>query len=306
MKQLCIVSGKGGTGKTSIVASFASLADNAVIADCDVDAPDLHLILKPEIKEKMEFKGSKSAFIDENRCTRCGICEERCRFSAIDLENLEVSPILCEGCGVCETSCPEGAVTLQDRLSGYAYLSETGYGPMAHAKLNIAEEASGKLVTLVRENAKALAERYGKEHIIIDGPPGIGCAVIASLSGVDLALIVTEPTVSGIHDLERILGVTEHFGLLSIVCINKYDLNEVNTGKIEGYCQKNGIDVAGKISFDPVVTKAMVAEKPVVEFSDGGAAEEIKRLWGNVKELGKWSAHCVKTKSAMKGRTARI
>jgi len=282
IKQMCVISGKGGTGKTTIAASFASLAGNAVISDCDVDAPDLHLILKPEIKEKMEFVGSKSASINE-RCTRCGICEEECRFNAIDLKNLSVNPILCEGCGLCEFLCPEGAITLNDRISGYAYLSETRYGPMSHAKLNIAEEASGKLVTLVRENARALAEKYGRENIIIDGPPGIGCSVIASLSGVDLALIVTEPTVSGIHDLERILGVANHFGILSVVCINKYDLNEDNIKKIERHCQKNKVKVVGKISFDPIVTEAMVAGKPVVEFSDDGAAKEIKELWESIK-----------------------
>ena len=281
MKQIVVISGKGGTGKTSIVASFAALAENMVIADCDVDAPDLHLLLKPIVKEKIEFRGSKVALIDKAKCTECGICMERCRFGAI--KDYEVDPILCEGCGVCVYSCPTNAITPKERISGYAYLSETKYGPMAHAKLNVAEEASGKLVTLVRNNAKALAERYGKEMILIDGPPGIGCPVIASLGGVDLALIVTEPTLSGIHDLKRVAGVSRHFGIPSAVCINKYDLNEGNTREIEEYCQKNEIKMVGKITFDPIVTKAMVAGKPVVEFSEGKVAMEIERLWENVR-----------------------
>jgi len=281
MKQIVVISGKGGTGKTSIVASFAALAENMVIADCDVDAPDLHLLLKPIVKEKIEFRGSKVALIDKAKCTECGICMERCRFGAI--KDYEVDPILCEGCGVCVYSCPTNAITPKERISGYAYLSETKYGPMAHAKLNVAEEASGKLVTLVRNNAKALAERYGKEMVLIDGPPGIGCPVIASLGGVDLALIVTEPTLSGIHDLKRVAGVSRHFGIPSAVCINKYDLNEGNTREIEEYCQKNEIKMVGKITFDPIVTKAMVAGKPVVEFSEGKVAMEIERLWENVR-----------------------
>jgi MinD superfamily P-loop ATPase len=284
MKQLCIVSGKGGTGKTSIAASFASLMDNAVIADCDVDAPDLHLILRPKIKERKEFFGSKSAFVNKDGCIRCGICEERCRFGAIDLEDLEVNPILCEGCGVCEASCPEDAISLEERLSGYAYLSETRYGPMAHAKLSIAEEASGKLVTLVRENARALAKRYDKELIIIDGPPGIGCAAIASLSGADLALIVTEPTVSGIHDLERVFDLTHHFSIPSLVCVNRYDINAENTEKIEDYCRRNDIPVVAEILFDEDVVGALVEGVPVVEFSDGAAARAIRDLWKRLKE----------------------
>ncbi|GAI05092.1 unnamed protein product, partial [marine sediment metagenome] len=219
MKQIVVISGKGGTGKSVIAGSFASLAKNKVMADCDVDAADLHLLLHPTVKETHEFSGGKTAFIDERRCTECGKCQEVCRFEAID--NYVVDPISCEGCGVCFHICPEKAIKMVDDLSGKWFVSETKYGPFVHAKLGIAEENSGKLVTLVRQNAKLIAEKEKRDFVIIDGPPGIGCPVIASLSGVDIALIVTEPTLSGIHDLERIVGVAHHFGIKGVVCINK-------------------------------------------------------------------------------------
>jgi len=282
MKQIVVISGKGGTGKTTIVASFAALAENAVIADCDVDAPDLHLILKPEIKETQEFHGSKVAIKDDSKCIECGKCESVCRFDAVN-QNFEIDDIRCEGCGACVFICPEEAIQLKEKISGHAYISETRYGLMSHAKLNIAEEASGKLVTVVKENAKTVAENNGKDLIIIDGSPGIGCPVIASLSGVDLALIVTEPTMSGIHDLKRILSVAKHFGVKTVVCINKYNINLENTNKIKNFCGKEEISIAGEIPFDPAVTKAMIAEKPVVEFSSGRVSNEIKNIWENIK-----------------------
>ena len=284
MKQILIISGKGGTGKTTILASFAALAKNAVIADCDVDAPDLHLILKPEIKETLKFRGSKTAIKDDSKCIGCGKCREVCRFDAVN-ENFEIEGILCEGCGACVFVCPADAVKLKEKISGLAYMSETKYGPMSHAKLNIAEEASGKLVTVVKENAKKIAEKENKNLILIDGSPGIGCPVIASLSGVDLAVIVAEPTMSGIHDLKRILSVAGHFNVKAVVCINKYDINIHNTNKIKDYCKKEGIDVIGKVPFDPVVTEAMVAGKPVVEFSCDEVSNEIKSMWNKIKIL---------------------
>ncbi len=277
MKQLLVISGKGGTGKTTLVGSFAALAGNAVVADCDVGAPDLHLILKPRVLETHSFTGSKIAVRDGLKCVECGKCEEVCRFNAI--ENLEIDPIRCEGCGACVFICPRKAIDLIEKVSGHAYISETVYGPMAHAKLDIAEEASGKLVTLVKENARKLAEEYRRDLIIIDGSPGIGCPVIASLAGVDLALIVTEPTLSGIHDLERILRVANHFNIKSVVCINKYDINKGNTEKIKAFCRREGVEVVGKIPFDPVVTEAIIAVKPVIEFSDRKVSKEIKKIW---------------------------
>ncbi len=280
MKQLVVISGKGGTGKTIIVASFTVLAHNHVIADCDVDAPNLHLLFEARLKEKEEFKGSKEAVVDEEKCIDCGRCEKACKFGAI--RGHTIDPILCEGCGVCAYVCPENAIMLREKISGYAFISETKYGPMVHARLSIAEEASGKLVALVRNKARKMAEEQGRELILIDGPPGIGCPVIASLAGVDMALIVTEPTMSGLHDLERILGLTRHFGIASLVCINKYDINEENTNQIVESCRKSGVNVISKIPYDPIVTEAMVAGKPVVEFSDGEVSRKIGEMWNNI------------------------
>ena len=227
MKQLTIISGKGGTGKTTLTAAFASLAKDAVFADCDVDAADLHLILNPEIKETIEFSGLKIAEKDNEKCTDCGECLKHCRFNAID-EDYNIINQRCEGCGVCEFVCPSEAIQLVDRRSGVAYRSMTRFGPMAHAVLNIAEEASGKLVSLVRNHARLMAHENHKELIIIDGPPGIGCPVISAITGVDVVLIVTEPTLSGIHDMYRILGVTKHFNIPAILCINKEDIIYAN------------------------------------------------------------------------------
>jgi len=224
MKQLTVISGKGGTGKTSITAAFASIAKNAVLADCDVDAADLHLILKPIIKKTTDFHGLNIAYIDKDRCIDCKKCYESCIFDAID-EEINFIRESCEGCSVCEYVCPADAITMKERDSGFAYISDTRFGPMAHAMLKTAEEASGKLVTMVRENAKKIAEEKNKNLIIIDGPPGIGCPVIASITGVDMVLIVTEPTLSAIHDLERILDVSHHFNIPAVVCINKCDVN---------------------------------------------------------------------------------
>ncbi|NIA03084.1 MAG: (4Fe-4S)-binding protein [Nitrospirae bacterium] len=282
MKQLTIISGKGGTGKTTITAAFASLAENAVLADCDVDAPDLHLILKPEIKETVEFSGLKIASKDEEKCTECGKCREYCRFDAID-EDFNVVNERCEGCGVCEYICPFKAINLVERKSGFAYLSETRFGPMSHAELNTAEEASGKLISLVRNNARMLADKYNKDLIIIDGPPGIGCPVIAAISGVDLVLIITEPTLSGIHDMERILGVASHFTVPAVVCINKFDINTDNTKLIKKYCAENELDVVGMIPYDETATTAMIHEMTVVEFSDGEFSNNLKKIWENIR-----------------------
>jgi MinD superfamily P-loop ATPase len=285
MKQITIISGKGGTGKTTLVASFAALAGNLVIADCDVDAPDLHLLLHPEIVKREEFKGLNVAAMDKAKCTECGRCEEACRFKAISDtgSGYAVNPTRCEGCGVCVFVCDQDAIRLEERVSGHAFISKTKYGTMAHAQLNIAEEASGKLVTVVRNNAQRVAEEEGSELILIDGSPGIGCPVIASLTGVDLALVITEPTMSGLHDLERILDVTRHFGIASVVCINKYDINEANSRKITEFCQARGVTIVRNIPYDPVVTEAMVAAMPVVEFSDGAVSDAIKEIWASIK-----------------------
>ncbi|MBE9541753.1 MAG: 4Fe-4S binding protein [Proteobacteria bacterium] len=280
MKQLTVISGKGGTGKTTITAAFATLSDSHVIADCDVDAADLHLILHPTTEKSEEFYGGKIAVIDSDKCQQCDECIKVCRFDAI--EDYVVDPISCEGCGVCVQACPEGAISMEKHLNGHWFISKTRSGYMTHAKLGIAEENSGKLVTLVRQQAKVIAERENKEYVIIDGPPGIGCPVIAAISGVDLLLAVTEPTLSGIHDLERVVGVAKHFNVPVTVCINKYDINTENTTKIEEFCLKNGLEVAGKVLYDPGVTKAMVNKQSVIEYPCGEVTEEIKRIWGKV------------------------
>ena len=285
MKEVVVLSGKGGTGKTSIVGSFAALAKSKVLADCDVDAADLYLLLQPLTQQKYEFWSGQVAFINEEKCTQCGLCQEVCRFQAI--EDFKVDPVSCEGCGFCFQICPDDAITMRENLSGHWFISDTKYGPLVHARLGITQENSGKLVALVRQQAKLSAEKQGLDYIISDGPSGIGCPVISSLSGADLALLVTEPTLSGIYDLERVLGVCHHFGIPTLVCINKYDLNEDNTRQIKSYCLGQGIDIASKIPFDDVVTEALVHGLPVVEYSQRGVVHQIETLWQTVsKALG--------------------
>jgi MinD superfamily P-loop ATPase len=282
MKQLTILSGKGGTGKTTLTASFTVLAKNAVVADCDVDAPDLHMLLHPEAIKQQEFTGSKIAVIDKKKCLTWGMCRQKCRFNAITAR-LEVDPIACEGCGVCAIVCPSNAITFTNRNSGYAYVSKTKYGFMSHALLNPSEGNSGKLATLVRQNAKRLAEQENSDLIIIDGPPGIGCPVIASVTGVDAGLVVTEPTVSGIHDLKRALQLLDHFSVKPLVCVNMYDINMDNTEKIVDFCVQNSIEIVGKVSLSPEVTDAMVNGKTIIEYApESVVAREIERLWRKV------------------------
>ena len=277
MKEVVILSGKGGTGKSSIAASLAVLAQNKVLADCDVDAADLYLLLRPEVKKSEEFWSGQVAVIDKEKCTECGLCQELCRFGAI--EDYFVDEVSCEGCGFCSRICPVDAIAMQPCMAGHWFVSDTEYGTLVHARLGIAQENSGKLVTVVRNNAKLVAEGQNIDWIISDGPPGIGCPAIASLSGASLALLVTEPTLSGIHDLERVLGLCRHFGILPVVCINKYDINEENSYRIEDYCHQEGVEVAAKIPFDNVVTEALVHGLPVVEYSSNRVALQIRELW---------------------------
>ena len=279
MKELVIISGKGGTGKTSIAASFATLAKNKILADCDVDAADLHLILKPKIKQREDFYGGKIAYINNDICTECGKCREVCQFDAIS-EDYIVEKISCEGCSVCLAFCPVDAIDFKDHLNGEWYISETRFGLLVHAKLGVAEENSGKLVALVRRQAKLLAEENTLDFVLIDGAPGVGCPVISSITGANAVLVVTEPTLSGLHDLERVsLLSANHFGIPTFVCVNKYDLNSEITDQIESFCREKNINFVGKIPYDNVVTEAMVQSKSVVEFSDGAVTKEIKNIW---------------------------
>ncbi len=285
MKEIVIISGKGGTGKTTITAAFASLVESKVMADCDVDAADLHLLLSPEIQHEEDFYSGKTAFIRENDCTQCGKCVEVCQFDAIS-PDFVVDPIACEGCGVCVYFCPVNAIVFNDNLSGHWFISNTRFGSMVHAKLGIAEENSGKLVTLVRRQAKLLAEKEHLEYIIVDGAPGIGCPVISSITGANAVLVVTEPTLSGLHDLKRVISLAaEHFQIPTFVCINKYDLNEEITDQIEKFCHDRNIGFVGKIPYDTIVTDAMVQAKSIIEFSDGVISEEIKKIWGKIDDF---------------------
>ncbi len=280
MKQLTIISGKGGTGKTTVTAAFSLLAPNAVLADTDVDAADLHLILEPEIKHQEPYSGGLCAEIDPAACTSCGLCATLCRFSAIS--ECRVDPVSCEGCRLCLYACPEQAVTMQEKQSGTWFVSTTRAGSMVHAKLGIAEDNSGKLVNIVRQKAKSLAEENGNSLVIIDGPPGIGCPVIAAITATDMVLVVTEPTLSGLHDLERVLETAGHFSVPAMVCINKYDINPNNTARIEQYCDEHQVRVVGKIPYDKTVTAAMIHKKAVTEYDCGRVAEEVRAMWKQV------------------------
>ncbi len=283
MKELVVISGKGGTGKTSIVASFAALARNCVVADCDVDAADLHLVLEPEIISRHDFSGGKRAKIIQDKCSTCGECRDLCHFDAICKDSVtgafHVDPIACEGCGVCAWFCPNKAIELAPAINGEWYVSRTRFGTMVHAKLGIAEENSGKLVSTVRREARRLAEEEGKDILIIDGSPGIGCPVIASLAGADFVLVVTEPTLSGLHDMKRVVELLKHFKIPGAVCVNKWDLNPEMTCGIEKHAGAFGLEIAGRVRYDKAFTDAQIRKEAVVEYWLDGASEDIRTAW---------------------------
>lgn len=297
MHEIVIISGKGGTGKTTLTAAFCALAADAVFCDADVDAADLHLLLQPTIKEQHEFIGGSKAVIVAERCNQCGVCRELCRFAAISTE-LMVDQILCEGCGVCVDLCPEKAIDFPEQVCGHWFHSDTRFGPLVHARLGIAEENSGRLVHLVRKEAMQLAEEENKKLIITDGPPGIGCPVIAAIGGASLLLVVVEPTLSGRHDLERVLDLAAHFKVPARLLINKYDLNADMAQTIEAAASERGALCIGRIPFDPVFTRAMVQGQTIFEYA--GAEEhqqELRIIWTRVlAALPKDSEQCLTLK----------
>lgn len=283
MKQIVVISGKGGTGKTVLTASFAALAENKIMVDCDVDAADMHLLLHPVIKERREFRSGSTAVLDRELCKKCGKCISVCRFGAIK-KDYTIESFSCEGCALCSHICPVKAIQMEENVSGEWFISNTKYGDFVHAKLGIAEENSGKLVAKIRQEAKEIAEKDNLDYVIIDGPPGIGCPVIASLSGVDCALIVTEPTVSGLHDAQRVIDVARHFNVPVKMVINKYDLNPSMTEEIEKFCGGQNVPVVGRIVFDKKVVEALVNEKTIVEHEECEAGREIRKIWNDLKD----------------------
>ena len=279
MKELIVISGKGGTGKTSLIAAFASLAENKVLCDADVDAADLHLILDPHGLSRADFKSGHTAHIDTNKCTECGLCLDLCRFDAIS-DDFKVNPIDCEGCGVCVHFCLEKAIDFPENTCGEWFISGTRLGPLVHARLGIAEENSGKLVTLVRQESKRLADEKKLGLILTDGPPGVGCPVIASIGGASDVLIVAEPTLSGIHDMERVVQLAKHFKVPAMVCVNKFDLNPDLTGDIENFAGDEGLTCLGRIPFDPSVTQAMVKGQTIIEYNkESQTGHAVQDIW---------------------------
>lgn len=277
MNELVILSGKGGTGKTSITAAFASMLEDAILCDADVDAADLHLIASPDIQKETDFVGGFEAVINPEKCTQCGLCEEMCRFDAI--HDFTVDAFACEGCGVCYDFCPENAIDFPQKTCGKWFVSDTRFGTMVHARLGIAEENSGRLVTLVRQETRKLAQTKKINLIITDGPPGIGCPVIAATGHADAILTVAEPTVSGIHDLERVCDLAEHFKIPVMVCVNKYDLNPEQAAKIEDMADSRKLTFVGKIPFDPAFTTAMIEGKTVIENNETSqASQAVKKI----------------------------
>ena len=288
MKQLVILSGKGGTGKTTIAAALAHLASQEmpiVMADADVDAANLELVLNPVKREEHDFTGGQVAVIAPEECTACGVCAEVCRFEAVLAgdEVYRVDPLACEGCAACFYQCPVEAIRMEEQLAGRWFRSDTRFGPLFHAHLFAGQENSGKLVTLVKQQGRLLALDVGAALLLVDGPPGIGCPVISASAGVDMALLVVEPTVSGVHDLERILGTTNHFGVPSLVVVNRADLNPARSEEIAVFCVERGIEVVGRIPYDTVVTEAMVHGWPVTEYTDGAVTEALWGTWRQIK-----------------------
>lgn len=283
--EIAVISGKGGTGKSSISAAFATLNGNVVLADCDVDAANLYLIFNPTHEEENIYISGHKAFIDHSLCTNCRLCIDYCRFDAISLinDNVSISEIACDGCVLCSRICPEKAIRMVANDKSRMYSGSFRNGKMVSGRLAPGEENSGKLVNMVREKAKQTTKENGLETIIIDGPPGIGCPVISTITGVSKVVIVTEPTISGLHDMQRTVGIVQKFNLRACVIINKYDLNLSMSAKIKSWCKENNITMAGVLPFDINMVKAMVQGKSVTEFNpDINISKKIKTIWNKI------------------------
>ena len=287
MHEILVISGKGGTGKTSLTAAFAHIGRDAVLCDLDVDAPDLHLILRPELSDQVPFISGAEARIRTDQCDGCGICADRCRFQAVHADGslFKVDPIRCEGCRVCVRFCPSDAIDFVPKKCGHWSLSETRFGPLAHAQLYPGEENSGKLVAQLRQEAKKMAESKGISLILSDGPPGIGCPVISAVTGTGLAVIVTEPTPSGIHDLRRVVELCQHFNVPMAVIINKSDLNSIKADEIHSFCEDNGLPLVAELPHDTMFVDALVKGLAITEFSNGHASQQLRTAWSKILNL---------------------
>ncbi|WP_252250970.1 ATP-binding protein [Clostridium sp. ZBS13] len=279
--ELVVLSGKGGTGKTTIATSLAELVGDVIRIDCDVDAPNFYMFYEGKDIEKTKFLGSKKAIIDEDLCIKCGKCESVCKFDAI--KDFNINTFLCEGCGACTLVCPQKAINLEDEKTADTFISELDRGIISRAEMEIGSDGSGKLISYLRKNGK----KFNKDEklIIVDGSPGIGCSVISSITGSDATLIVTEPTKSGLEDLMRVVALCEHFGIFTMVCINKFDINEDMSKNIEKFIIEKNISLVGKIPYDDVVMKSINELKPIISYSDSIAGRAIKEMWTNIKKI---------------------
>ncbi|RDY24093.1 (4Fe-4S)-binding protein [Romboutsia maritimum] len=279
--ELVVLSGKGGTGKTTIATALSELAQDVVRIDCDVDAPNFYLFYNGKDMQKSDFIGSKKALMEKELCIECGKCEDICRFNAI--ENLNINPFLCEGCGACTLVCPKNAITLEDEKIADTFITELEKGIISRAEMEIGSDGSGKLITHLRKNGKKFNE--GEKLTIIDGSPGIGCPVISSITGSDAVLIVTEPTKSGLEDLIRVVSLCEYFGIFTMVCINKYDINEEMSLEIESFVNEKELKFVGRIPYDDIVRKSINELKPITHYKESESNKAIQDIWINIKKL---------------------